>query len=461
MMQPNILLMISHDSGRKFQNYGYRVATPHINALAQRGLQFDNCYCPAPQCSPSRGALLTGLYPHNNGLIGLAHLGFCISEGVTTLPKELQKNGYYTALIGLSHETINNAQPVAERIFSSTTALGYDDYIPVPGERASQVADSVIDFLLRHQHDDRPFYLNAGFFETHRDFDEYQPVADRPDEVEVFDFLPDVEAVRQDIALFNGALKMLDSAVGRICAALDATGLGDNTIVVFTTDHGVAFPLAKGTLKTAGLETALIIVLPGKAAVTGRRQALLCNIDLMPTLLELIGAACPDGLDGKSFASLLQSPCDEGRESFFTELTWHDKYHPMRGVRTARYSYVKNFADGPLVYVPVDAHLSLSGLAVRERLYVPNEPEELYDLHLDPLEKNNLIAHPDYQAIAARLRERVANWMRETDDPLLSGPVKGVESRRWAQEIAAGRAYPGREKWQKQMKSPEGDDRSG
>ena len=187
----------------------------------------------------------------------------------------------------------------------------------------------------------------------------------------------------------------------------------------------------------------------------------MCNIDLMPTLLELIGAACPDGLDGKSFASLLQSPCDEGRESFFTELTWHDKYHPMRGVRTARFSYVKNFADGPLVYIPVDAHLSLSGLAVRERLYVPNEPEELYDLHLDPLEKNNLIAHPDYQAIAARLRERVANWMHETDDPLLSGPVKGVESRRWAQEIAAGRAYPGREKWQKQMKSPQDDDRTG
>src|SRR5690606_5167345 len=180
-----------------------------------------------------------------------------------------------------------------------------------------------------------------------------------------------------------GALKVLDSAVGRICAALDETGLCDNTIVVFTTDHGVAFPLAKGTLKTAGLETALIIVLPGKAAVTGRRQALLCNIDLMPTLLELIGAECPAGLDGKSFASLLQSQCDEGRASFFTELTWHDKYHPMRGVRTSRYSYVKNFADGPRVYIPVDAHLSPSGQVVRERLYVPNVPEELYDLHQD------------------------------------------------------------------------------
>lgn len=446
-MKPNIVMMISHDSGRKFENYGYRVATPNITALANAGVQFDNYYCPAPQCSPSRSSILTGLYPHNNGMMGLAHLGFCISPGITTLPDELRKNGYYTVLAGLSHETINTAPPVAERVFSSTTALGYDDYIPVPGERAPEVADRVVEFLTAHRHDARPFYLNVGFFETHRDFDEYQSVADDPQAVEVFDFLPDVSAVREDIALFNGSLKVLDYAVGRICAALDNTGLRDNTIVVFTTDHGVAFPLAKGALKTAGLETALIIALPGKSALTGRRQALLCNIDLMPTLLELVGASCPPQLDGKSFAALLQTSCDEGRDAFFTELTWHDRYHPMRGVRTRDYSYVKNFADGPQVYVPVDAHLSPSGQAVRDRLYVPNVAEELYDLARDPLETHNLIEHPDYQAVATALREKVAAWMHETNDPLLNGPVPGTGSTRWAQEIAAGRAYPGRDAW--------------
>lgn len=75
-MKPNILLMISHDSGRKFNSYGYNVETPYINKLAEKGIQFENYFCAAPQCSPSRGSILTGLYPHNNGLIGLAHLGF-------------------------------------------------------------------------------------------------------------------------------------------------------------------------------------------------------------------------------------------------------------------------------------------------------------------------------------------------------------------------------------------------
>lgn len=446
-MKPNILFLISHDSGRMFSSYSYKVDTPNITALAQRGVQFDNYFCPAPQCSPSRGSILTGLYPHNNGLMGLAHLGFCINEGVTTLPKELQKNGYFTSLIGLSHETIDRAPPVEDRIFSSTFTLGYEQYVAVPGERAPDVAKKVVEFLHQHRNDEKPFYLNAGFFETHRDFDEYLPWADDPAQVEVFDFLPDNAEIRQDIALFNGSLKVLDHAIGEIIRALDETGLAHNTMVVFTTDHGVAFPLAKGTLKKAGLETALIMVLPAACAVQGRKQALLCNIDLLPTLLELIGADVPAHLDGKSFAHLFRTSQDAGREAFFTELTWHDKYQPMRGIRTQRYSYVKNFADGPKVYVTVDAHLSPSGKAVRDSLYCPNEPEELYDLQTDPLEQVNLINVAQYQSIADEMRQKVAQWMIETGDPLLTGSVPGVGSRRWQKEIEAGRAYPGRETW--------------
>ncbi len=98
--------MISHDTGRYLGCYGKGVETPAIDALAEKGVRFDNYFCPAPQCSPSRASILTGQYPHNNGMIGLAHLGFSIRPEVTTLPKELQKLGYETALIGFSHETI-------------------------------------------------------------------------------------------------------------------------------------------------------------------------------------------------------------------------------------------------------------------------------------------------------------------------------------------------------------------
>lgn len=443
-MKPNILFMITHDSGRKFPSYGYHVSTPNIDRLVEQSVQFNNYYCTSPQCSPSRGSILTGCYPHNNGLMGLAHLGFSIDEQHTTLPKELKKQGYDTTLIGLSHETIGIAPPIEERCFSSTTKLGYDTYIEIPGERAPLVADAVVAFLKEHKEQDHPFYLNAGFFETHRDFDEYVDLSDPIDQVQVFDFLPDTLAVRKDIANFNGSLKVLDSAVGRILDQLQESGLDQNTIVIFTTDHGVAFPYAKGMLKNAGLETALMIMLPNGSQAGKKKDALLCNIDLLPTILELIDADLSQPIDGKSFADLLVSEQDTGRDFFFTEMTWHDQYRPMRGIRTNEYSYVQNFEDGPEVYISVDAHLSPSGEEVRDACYVPNKPEEFYDLKKDPMEQHNVIDDPAYQTIINQFRLKVANWMSETGDPLLTGPIKGHGSSRWANEIKEGRAYPGR-----------------
>lgn len=443
-MKPNILFMISHDSGRKFSNYGYKIATPHFDALAKKSIQFDNYFCPAPQCSPSRGSILTGKYPHNNGLMGLAHLGFSINGDNVTLPKALHDGGYETTLLGLSHETINEPPKIEDRIFSSTTELGYDNYISVEGDRAPRVADSVIDYLSARE-DSRPLYLNVGFFETHRDFDEYQPYADDTCDVEVFDFLRDTSETEEDVALFNGSMKILDAAVGKIVDYVENSRYKNNTIIVFTTDHGVAFPGAKGTLKDSGLETALLISIPGNSQKDVKKEALLCNIDLMPTLLELVGVEAPAGIDGRSFANLLNNPIDIGRTEFFTELTWHDQYHPMRGIRTTEYCYIHNFEDGPKTYVTVDAHLSLSGKVMRDECYVPNVPEELYDLTKDPQETINLIDYPEYQQIAQQLRKKVDDWMIQTKDPLLTGPISGHGSSRWAKEIAEGRAYPGRD----------------
>jgi N-sulfoglucosamine sulfohydrolase len=445
MNKPNIIVMISHDTGRYLGCYGHSVETPELDRLAEEGVRFDLYFCPAPQCSPSRGSILTGLYPHNNGLIGLAHLGFSIHEDVTTLPKELKKVGYETSLIGLSHETIGDV-PLEPRVFTSGHKLGYDRYVKVKNERAPEVADAVIEFLKEKANDEsgQPFYLNVGFWETHRPFDEYEPYADDVETVEVLPYLPDTPNVRKDISLMNGSIKVLDKAVGRIANTLRETGLDRNTILIYTTDHGIAFPRAKGTLKDSGLETALIVYAPkmfGKGRVI---KNLLCNVDLMPTLLELAGAQIPEGLDGKSFAGLLRGDDVEIRDEFFCELTWHDKYHPMRGIRTKRYKYVRNFEDGPMIYMPVDCHRSLTGQEVREQFYVPNEPEELYDLENDPLEQNNLILNERYIEVAAELREKVKSWMESTNDPLLHGPIPGVESKKWKEEELAGRTYRGR-----------------
>ncbi len=445
MEKPNIIFMISHDTGRYLGTYGHNVETPELDALAEKGVKFSHYYCPAPQCSPSRGSILTGLYPHNNGLMGLAHKEFSINGDITTLPKELMKAGYETSLIGFSHETIGDEDL---GVVSSTYKLGYERYEAVEGNCAPQVADrteSVLEDMAKHDRD-KPFFMNIGFEETHRPFDEYELHADDPDDIDVLPYLPDTENVRKDLSLFQGSVKVLDKAVGRIVRKLEETGLDENTIIIFTTDHGIAFPRAKGVLKDAGLETALIVYSRDYNITGGRNITdLLCNVDMMPTLLELAGAKIPSDLDGKSFASILRNEKEKVRDDFFCELTWHDQYHPMRGVRTEKYKYVLNWEDGPKIYMPIDIHSSLSGVHVQKDYYVPNEKEELYDLEKDPLEYNNVVNDPDYQGVAVELRAKVNNWMEETDDPILHGPVEGVPSKKWAKEENAGRTYQGRE----------------
>ncbi|MDN4075965.1 sulfatase family protein [Fictibacillus terranigra] len=450
MTKPNIILMISHDTGRYLGCYGRQVATPAIDKIADNGVRFDNYFCSAPQCSPSRGSIMTGLYAHNHGMIGLSHLGFTITEDKTTLPKELDKAGYETVLIGLSHETIG--QPGGSA-FTSSGKLGYKRIIEVggpgnpDGNLAPLVADKTIQFLQEQASSGQecPFFASVGFFETHRDFDAYEPQADPDDSIAVPDYLPDTPEVRRDVAQFQASVKTLDEGIERIHRALQETGLDKNTLLLYTTDHGIAFPRAKGTLLDAGLETALIMNWPGEVQGGKVQEELLCNVDLMPTLLEAAGADIPPGLDGRSFLPLLKEKPFTPREEFFCELTWHDRYHPMRGIRTDRYKYIRNFEDGPAVYLPLDIHRSLSGQSVRDDYYTPNVSEELYDLLLDPLEEHNLANNDEYAELLQDLRGRVEEWMVTTNDPLLKGAVPGKEAPEWQQELDMGTTYKGRE----------------
>lgn len=432
--------MITHDTGRYLGCYGHNdVHSPELDQLAENGVQFNEYYCPAPQCSPSRGSILSGKYPHNNGLIGLAHLDFTISEETKLLPHYFSEGGYETALIGFSHETIGEED---FGVYSSKEKLGYEKYIGVEGSRSPEVADKAIDYLKEKAatKDGKPFYANIGFWETHRTFDEYEEMKANANDIEVPDYLPDTPQIREDLALFHGSIKVLDEAVGRVMRALRDLELDQNTIVVFTTDHGIAFPRAKGTFKTAGLETALLM--SGPMFKKGRKlDQLLCNVDMLPTLIELAGLDIPDGIDGTSFKHLLLDEEGTDRDSFFCELTWHDKYHPMRGIRTAQYQYVKNLRKGPKIYMPVDIHRSPSGPAVQDEYYVPNEPEELYDVVKDPYQDNNLASNPEYATVLADLREKVLHWMEQTDDPLLKGDVAGTESKKWAEETKKGNTF--------------------
>ena len=188
----------------------------------------------APQCSPSRGAIFTGRYPHSNGLIGLAHHGFEYREGVRTLPEILSGAGWYSALFGMQHET------------SFPARLGFDEF-DVSDSHCEYVVAKAQEWLTESAPLDEgdPFLLTAGFFETHRPWsrDRYQPAP--IEDVAVAAYLPDVAEVRSDFADFYGVIAVADAAVGRLLDTLADTGLDSTTRVVFFTDHGAPFPRAK------------------------------------------------------------------------------------------------------------------------------------------------------------------------------------------------------------------------
>ena len=422
--RPNILQIICHDLGQHVGCLGAGLATPSIDALAAEGVLFDTYCCSAAQCSPSRGSIMTGLYPHNNGLIGLAHIGWELNAGVRCLPHYLNDAGYQTHLFGGQHESARS-----ERV-------GYH-HSHQTGHRAHQVAPAVASFLreYRGSGDSQPFYLNAGLTEPHRPYQQEGYRSDDPEAVTLLPWLPDRPGIRRDIADLNGLVYSVDDAVGSIHAALADTGLNRNTLLIFTTDHGLAMPRAKGMSYDPGLKTVLIMRMPGRFEGGRRIDSLLTNCDFMPTLLEFAGAPAAEGIDGRSFLGLLDGTEYVPRESIFAEMTWHDKYNPMRAIRTERHKYVRNFGNRPLVYLPLDTYQGLAGREMREECYGSLRPEEeLYDLEADPLETNNLAADPAHAETLAALRGRVQGWMEETDDILLHGDVPPTPEQ--AQRIA-------------------------
>lgn len=407
----NVVLVHWHDLGRHLNCYGASgVPSPNLDRLAAQGIRFTDAHATAPLCSPARGSLFTGQYPHHNGLVGLAHHGFEYRPGVQTLPAVLSAAGYRTTLFGMQHESADPSR------------LGFDEY---------DVSDSLCDYVVARSQEwlrarvdsdqTAPFMLTAGFFETHRPYpaDQY-PHAD-PDEISVPSFLHDAPATRDDLAGLHGSIEVADAAVGRLLDTVTELGLDENTWVVFITDHGLAFPRAKSTLYAEGTGVALIVRPPTTRGVAPRvYDDLFSGVDLTPTLLELLDVAIPEDVDGESHAPELLVPSDEPvRAEVFTEKTFHDAYDPIRAVRTKEFSYIENYAHRPALVLPLDIADSESAVDLEDsEINSPRAAFELYDLTADPYERRNLAADPGYATIRADLRERLSQWRTQTSDIL-------------------------------------------
>ena len=409
----NVLLVHWHDLGRYLGVYGHAdVSSPRLDELAAEGILFTSAHATAPLCSPSRGSLFTGRYPQSNGIVGLAHHGWEYRSDVRTLPQILAENGWYSVLFGMQHET------------SYPSRLGFDEF-DVSNSYCEYVVERAQQWL-RDDDGSRPFLLTAGFFETHRPYprERYEPADTAA--VDPPDYLPDTAEVRQDLAEFYGSISTADAAVGRILDTLADTGLDANTWVIFLTDHGAPFPRAKSTLYEAGTGIAMIIRPPTQmAAAPMVYDDLFSGVDLVPTLLELLGVAEPADVEGISHAkALLASDRSEPvRDHVYTSKTYHDSFDPIRAIRTKEFSYIENYARRPLLDLPWDIEESPSGHAVAPLVTAPRAERELYDLRADPTETNNLLAGDGLDGadlIAADLAVRLHDWRQRTHDVIPS-----------------------------------------
>ncbi len=409
---PNVLVVVTHDTGRHISPYERRVETPNLARLAAQGVVFDQAFCTAPQCSPSRASILTGQTPHTHGLVGLTHRGFRLNPGSyqRTLPALLANAGYSTYLFGFQHEAPDPRD------------LGYQNVVQEPVEErfhCRTVTPRVVEFLARCP--TQPFFAMVGFTETHRPF---SPTDTPLTNVEVPPYLPDAPVVRRDVADLNEQVRRADAAIGQILDALEAAGLAENTLFIYTTDHGIAFPGAKGTMFDPGLEVSLLA--RGPAGFQGGRRlpGLVSNVDLYSTILDLCEVTRPDGAQGVSLLPMVQDDAPSSRDAVFGELTYHTTYDPTRAIRTNRYKYVRSFADRPF-HLPTHVDPSPTKDYLRDQgFFEPRRPAELlFDLERDPLERTNLAHDPEHQSTLESLRARLEQWMRATGDPLCNGDI--------------------------------------
>ena len=406
----NIVYLHSHDSGRYLKPYGHNVPTPNLHRLARGGVLFRNMHSAAPTCSPSRAALLTGQSPHAAGMLGLAHLGWGLHDYKQHILHTLREHGYLSVLAGVQH------------VAADPKVIGYDQLLPHATTSAKDVAPAAANFIKSRP--DKPFFLDVGFFETHREFP--APV-DNADYIQPPAPLPDVPETRKDMAGFHASARILDNGVGLVLDALDAAGLAENTLVISTTDHGIAFPNMKCSLRDTGTGVSMIMRGPGVFSKPAVCDALLSQTDVFPTLCDVLDIPHPAWLTGQSFLPVLEGKQPQLHEAIFAEVTYHAAYEPKRSVRTQRWKYIRHFDQFNKVILPNcdDGGSKTYWVENGWRETQPVPHEELYDLLFDPNEQANLISSKEERITTALkdLRGKLDTWMQQTKDPILKGPV--------------------------------------
>lgn len=436
----NILLITADDmDGRTPGAFGgLSAATPHLDALAASGVCFTRAHVAIAVCQPSRSAIMTGILPHRNGAEGFGP----IADGIGLLTEHLEGRGYRKGILG----KVDHIEPV-ERfrwdLAKSMRDLGLGRDPAAYGTAARAFMDEAATagapwFLMANAHDPhRPFHGSESEREKWTEAERAAYPAPShvfaDADVVVPGFLPDLPDVRHEVAEYQSSARRCDDVVGAVLGALDASGQTDDTVVVFLSDNGMAFPFAKANCYLRSTLTPLIVRWPG-ITQAGRveQRAFVNTMDLFPTFCEIAGASAPDGIDGKSLRPLLGDADREHRDhvtTVFHETSGKRRFE-MRCYQDGEWGYIWNaWSDGAVAYraenmegrtwtAMTAAAQDDEAVRTRTEFYLRRVPEELYRMDVDPDCLDDRSGDEDTRAVRERLRAALLAALEESDDPL-------------------------------------------
>lgn len=444
--RPNILFIIFDDLGWQHVGaYGCNwVKTPNFDRVCSEGVRFTHAYTSNPKCSPCRATALCG---RNTWQLeqAVSHNGY-FPAGYETYPDLLEKAGYEVGLTGkgwgpgdfktVAKRTRNPAGPSFDQ---ATTK------VPTTGISKLDYSKNFESFLAQRKKG-TPFCFWMGFHEPHRPYELHSGVrlGKKLEDVQVPSYLPDLTAVRGDLADYSIEVEWADAHIGKALAALEAAGELDNTVIVVTSDHGMPFPYVKGQIHEDGFHIPMAVRW-GKTIKAGRVVDDLINMrDLAPTFMELAGLKPHPQMTGQSLASLMKSEKSgwvEGRDTMLIGKERHDigrpndQGYPVRAIRTKDFLYVHNFNPerwpacnpetdfGNCDPGPTKDVLKALGpgnyyyeLSFGKRL-----PDELYRLEDDPEGVHNLANDLAYSGKMTELRDKMMAMLKEEKDPRALG----------------------------------------
>lgn len=436
----NVVLMVSDDHGREALGcYGNPVVgTPNLDALAAEGTRFSNAFCTSASCTASRSAILTGLHNHANGAYGHTHgvHHFSCFDWVKSLPVFLKEAGYRTGRVGKKHYAPERVFPFD---FNPEERYWDRDDLALAEESRTFIEGK------------EPFFLYWCSFDPHRNGKTVEDNPCKPDrfgnpeqsfsgdeertyseeKVIVPPFLSNTPEARAELAQYYQSVSRLDRGVGRLIDILKEEGKYENTVIIYISDNGSAFPGSKTTLYDPGMRLPCIVRAPGtKGGVVN--DGLISWVDITPTILDFAGALSEDAtFHGQSFRRLVGSDSANGwRRQIYASHTFHEitNYYPMRVIRTERYKFIWNIAWRLPFPFASDLWESATWSAVRRdrpeqfgartvEAFLHRPRFELYDLKADPNETVNLARNPELQPLVQEFCEKIKQFQKETNDP--------------------------------------------